>query len=99
MGKSSPTKLQLKHIPDQVVLETIYFISWQWQVWMGASGEPNGMRKMSFIRPTTARFSDISEALRPLPDKLILAKLRHLEKRGLIEGYGPSGMHFAVITK
>lgn len=104
MGKSSPTGLQLKHLPDLVVLQTVYCLQSQWTVWVGGRGEVKGvyyptspMRQLSFRQKRTAAFYEISEALRPIPEKLILRKLQHLENRGLIEGYGPSGLHFRVV--
>jgi hypothetical protein len=107
MGKSSPTKLQLKHIPDIVVLQTIYSLQSQWTVWVGAAGEISTYRghtneviparKLSYRQKRTAHLSEIVEVLKPIPEKLIWRKLRKLEDRGLIEGYGPSGTHYRIV--
>lgn len=106
MGKSSPTKLQLKHIPDLVVLETIYFIQNQWvlhrvnSVLMDAQ-DGNLIRlplgRLSYERKRLAHLDDIHEVLKPLPKKLLWRKLQHLEDRRLIASYGPSCTHFKVL--
>jgi hypothetical protein len=99
MGKSSPTKLQLKHIPDQIVLETIFCLTNQWQVWVGPGGEPNGLRKLSYRKKRLVHLEEIVVAFRPLPAKLVWRKLQKLEDRGLIVSFGPSSSHFRIASE
>jgi len=107
MGKSSPTKLQLKHIPDIVVLETVFFLQNLWTVWPGASGigrhtifsladEAMPAKSLHYRKKKLANFYEIAEVLEPIPEKLLLAKLRKLERQGKLISYGPSSMHFKV---
>jgi hypothetical protein len=105
MGISSPTKLQLKHIPDLVVLETIYCIQNQWEVrklnsLLQMLGDdlirlPGG--KLTYTRKRTASLSEICEALQPLPKKLVWRKLQKLEDQRKIESYGPASIRFRVL--
>jgi len=104
MGKSSPTKLQLKHIPDVVIMQTVYTLQNTWMVhklnsYMEIHGEnlvrmPGG--KLQYEQKKLAPFSEICEVLKPLPEKLVLRKLQKLEDKGWLHGYGPSGLHFVV---
>jgi hypothetical protein len=103
MGKSSPTKLQLKHIPDVVILETIFCIQNQWTVWVGSSGEiydesfTEPMRRLSYRQKRMAHLAEICEVLKPLPEKLIWRKLLKLEDQRKIESYGPASIRFRVV--
>jgi hypothetical protein len=108
MGKSSPTKLQLKHIPDVVIMQTVYTLQNTWTVWVGAGGgfDPLSIldvtgrsiaaRSLSYRQKKTAHLAEICEVLRPLPEKLVWRKLQKLEARGWLYGHGPSGVHYAV---
>lgn len=107
MGKSSPTKLQLKHIPDVVIMQTVFTIQNTWRVWRFNSlmeihndnlyRLPGG--KLTYEQKKTAHLSEICEVLTGLPKKLVWRKLQKLEARGWLEGYGPSGLHYAVTAK
>lgn len=83
MGKSSPTTMQAKHIPDIVMLETIVSLESRWKVWVSA---PEGGRGLHYRRAHSANLMEIEVALRPIPPKIILSKLRKLVRRGLIDG-------------
>ena len=104
MGKSSPTGLQLKHIPDLVVMQTVYTLQNTWVVWLGGRGQladgiwdPHSRyRKLSFRQRKVAHLDEIAETLKPIPKKLIWKKLLKLEDKGWLMGHGPSGAHFAV---
>lgn len=106
MGKSSPSKLQLKHIPDVVVLETIYCIQNQWTVRrVNSVFEDRGstlvrlpVGRLSFEKKRTAHLDEIHEAFnKSIPKKLLWRKLQQLEDRRLIASYGPSSTYFAVL--
>jgi 16S rRNA G527 N7-methylase RsmG len=91
MGKSSPTKLQLKHIPDVVIMQTVYTLQNTWTVWVGAGGgfDPLSIldvtgrsiaaRSLSYRQKKTAHLAEICEVLRPLPEKLVWRKLQSLK--------------------
>jgi len=105
MGKSSPTKLQLKHIPDSVVLETVFHIQNQWTVWVGARGDLaegihdpySRMRKLSYQKKKYAILYEICEVLKPIPEKLIWRKLQDMERRDLIYSIGPASIRYRVV--
>lgn len=101
MGKSSPTKMQLKHIPDLVVLQTVFAIQNLWR----ASRHYNTVErdgnlyythewKLSFIPNRTAHLDEIHEQFKVIPKKLLWRKLQQLEDRRLLIGHGPSGLHY-----
>lgn len=104
MGKSSPTKLQLKHVPDPIVLATIYLIQNLPTVWIGKAGGindmsfeiPKNMSSISYRTKRTATRYEIQEALKPLPEKLVWAKLQKLERLGKISSHGPASIRFRV---
>ena len=108
MGKSSPTKLQLKHIPDLIVLQTIYCIQSQWSVWVGGVGDLDSItifdlakrvipaRSLHYRQRRTATLYEIAEALKPIPEKLVWAKLKKLERQGKISSFGPASIRFRV---
>lgn len=108
MGKSSPTKLQLKHIPDLVVIQTVYCIQSQWAVWVGSAEEMNSRnifdalnrvvpaRSLHYRQKRTASLYEVAEALKPIPEKLVWAKLRKLERQGKLISYGPASIRFRV---
>lgn len=97
MGKSSPTKLQLKHVPDSVVLGTVFLIQSMPTVWITTSDDFEHMRKVSYRTKRMATLWEIQEALKPLPEKLVWAKLKKLEDQRKIESYGPAGIRFRVV--
>jgi hypothetical protein len=94
-------------MPDIVVLETIFSIQNQWTVWVGAAGEISTYRghtneviparKLSYRKKGMASFYEISEALMPIPEKLIWRKLWKLENQRKIESYGPASIRFRVV--
>jgi hypothetical protein len=79
MGKSSPTKLQLKHIPDVVIMQTVFTLQNTWTVKrldnrLQIRGDnlytlPGG--KLSYEQKRTAHLSEICEVLTGLPKKLV----------------------------
>lgn len=103
MGKSSPTKMQLKHIPDIVVLQTVFALQNMWYVKITSVLKEDGPalylmpeNRLTFDLKRTVRSHEIAEALVPIPKKLIRAKLKKLELQGRIGSYGPSGDHYRV---
>jgi hypothetical protein len=104
MGISSPSKLQLKHIPDVVIMQTVFTLQNTWTVKqinhrLHDQGDrlyrlPGG--RLHYEQKGLAHLSEICEALMPLPEKLVWRKLQKLEARGWLYGHGPSGCHYAV---
>ena len=101
MGKSSPTKMQLKHIPDLVVLQTVFGLQSLWKAGRHYDmfEKDNAMYysqqwKLTFYPSRTASLDEIHDRFKVIPKKLLWRKLQQLEDRRLLESYGPSSTHY-----
>jgi hypothetical protein len=72
-------KMQVKHIPDDAVITLIKSLSHTSRIYWTDSGYAN-------FETTSASWYDIQKLWDNIPPKLILAKLRNMERRGLIDG-------------
>lgn len=95
MAKSSPTKIQAKHIPAEALIDTIHALSGAWRGY--ASG---GDGSAQFFKPGSANIWAICEMWPTIPIKVIRAKLKKLIKAKQIDGClcGCSG-EFTVIEQ
>lgn len=79
MGKSSPTKIQVKHIPDKAIIDLVD------RLWNAPRADVGGGR-ISFFYPNGASLFDICKQWDSIPPKVILAKLKKLVDRNYIDG-------------
>jgi hypothetical protein len=88
-----PLKLQVKHIPDDAVLTLIRSLANTSRIYRTRTGFETFTTK-------SASWYDIQRLWDNVPPKLMLAKLRNMERRGLIDGC-PCGCigSFTVIEK
>ena len=75
-------KIQAKHIPDAMMLKVIKQLEGVPKMF----AYPGGISIYEPQQHTTVMISDICNLYPSIPPKVILAKLRTLEKRGLIDG-------------
>lgn len=81
MGKTSPTKIQAKHIPEEALIDTIRGLQDAWQGY-AATDEASAV----FFRKKTATIWNIYEMWPTIPMKVIRAKLWKLIKAQKISG-------------
>lgn len=88
-----PLKLQVKHIPDNAVLLLIKSLTHTARIYTTSTG-------FVTFESASASWYDIQKLWDNVPPKLLLAKLRNMERRGLIDGC-PCGCigSFTVIEK
>jgi hypothetical protein len=75
-------KIQAKHIPD----EAMVLIIKQLKGMPGMYGYPGGIQVFRPAEHTTVNITDICNLYPSVPRKVIMAKLRRLVKRGVIDG-------------
>lgn len=73
------TKMQVKHISDEAVITLIKSLSKTTRIYWTDTGYTS-------FETTSASWYDIQKLWDNVPPKLILAKLRNMEKRGIIDG-------------
>lgn len=79
LATRKPMKLQVKHIPDEAVLTLIKSLSRTSRIYQTNSG-------FATFQSNSASWYDIQKLWDNVPPKLILAKLRNMERRDIIDG-------------
>lgn len=85
MGKSSPTNIQAKDIPDQVMIDLVDRLSTTPRAYMDSAGNLFSGKIVTFY-PTAASIFDICKLWDTVPPKVIKEKLRKLIDKGAIDG-------------